>query len=160
MHPQSGTQITVTGSTHASPGELFALLADPRRHPGLDGSGMLRAAVAGRPVRGLGDVFTMEMHLDEVGDYRTENHIVEFEQDRRIAWMTAGPGRPPAGQHWEWRITPNAEDGTALVTHIYDWSRMTDPRTLAIVRPPRVSSDDLRKSVNRLIAAAETKRSY
>lgn len=48
---------------------LFAVLADPARHPGIDGSGMVRKAHGTSVIAGVGTVFTMSMHNDELGDY-------------------------------------------------------------------------------------------
>jgi hypothetical protein len=155
MPDQIATQIVLTQSTTVSAQALFAVLADPARHAEIDGSGMLRAAVGSAPITGVGDIFTMQMHIAEIGDYQTENHVVEFEPDRRIAWMTAGVGRRPIGQLWAWQIDTTDEQ-TRTVTHTYDWSQVTDPKMLAMVTFPRVPASDLQQSVARLIAAAST----
>ena len=76
---------------------IFRFLADPRRHTELDGSGMLRGAVSTAPVSGVGDVFVMKMYFSALGDYEMNNHVVEYELDRRIGWEPeAGRGHPGA----------------------------------------------------------------
>ena len=54
-----------------------------------------------------------------------ENHVVEFEEGRRIAWLPADPGKQPAGHLWRWELEPTGE-ATTRVTHTYDWSGLTD----------------------------------
>ena len=74
---------------------IFAILANPQRHTDLDGSGMLRGALSNEMITGVGDVFSMNMYLDEVGDYVMMNFVVEFEKNRRIGWEPApGDARP------------------------------------------------------------------
>jgi hypothetical protein len=113
--------------------EIFQVLADPRRHREIDGSGMLRGAATERPVSAVGDVFVMRMHFSRLGDYEMNNHVVEFEPDRLIGWEpAAGAGHPDApadgsaegrwGQRWSYELTPDGPDAT-LVTEIYDCSR-------------------------------------
>jgi hypothetical protein len=79
---------------------IFRVLADPRSHVELDGSGMVRGSSA-QPITGVGDVFTVAMHFPALGDYEMDNHVVEFELDRRIAWERRPDGatrrRDPAG---------------------------------------------------------------
>src|SRR5262249_27106695 len=79
----------------APAGALFGVLADPRRHLDIDGSGMLRGAASDAVINGVGDVFTMRMYYSEHGNYEMNNHVVEFEPDRRIGWEPeAGRGHP------------------------------------------------------------------
>jgi hypothetical protein len=76
---------------HARPHTLFRLLADPRNHAQLDGSGLLRGDPVGPDRLKLGDTFTMGM--SQAGRaYRSVNQVVEFEPNRRIAWRSTGRG--------------------------------------------------------------------
>ena len=113
--------------------DIFEVLADPARHPEFDGSGSLRGAGAAAVISGVGDVFVMKMYFPHLGDYEMNNHVVEFEQDRRIGWEPeAGRGHPNAaadgpgsarwGQRWSYQLTPDGPDAT-IVTEIYDCSR-------------------------------------
>ena len=72
---------------------IFALIADPAAQPGWDGNDNLAVAPVGQRVRRAGDVFTMTLTR---GDVR-ENHVVEFEEGRRIAWTPAEVGKRPPG---------------------------------------------------------------
>jgi len=123
--------------------QIFALIADPAAQPRWDGDDNLRAAVDGQRVRAVGDVFVMTLTM---GSER-ENHVVEFEEGRRIAWRPADPGRPPAGHLWRWELEP-LDDGRTLVRHTYDWSELTDPKRFERARA--TTADRLRASVDRL----------
>jgi hypothetical protein len=107
--------------------DIFQILANPARHPEVDGSGMLRGAVSTTMISGTGDVFVMKMYFSLLGDYEMNNHVVEYEQDQRIGWAPeAGRGHPREGrwlgQRWSYQLTPNGPDAT-VVTEIYDCSR-------------------------------------
>jgi hypothetical protein len=82
------TEPTVTESREigASAARIFPILVDPTMQPAIDGTGMLRGAVDGGHLSKIGDVFYMTMVHWDVGNYVVQNHVVEFEQDRRIAW--------------------------------------------------------------------------
>jgi hypothetical protein len=145
-----------------APAELiFGVLADPRRHTELDGSGMLRGAVTTAPVSGVGDVFVMKMHFAQLGDYETNNHVVEYEPGRRIGWEPeAGRGHPNAataagggrwGQRWSYELVPDGPDAT-IVTEVYDCSRApADAR--ANMGDGEVWAESMAKTLERLEAA-------
>jgi hypothetical protein len=129
----SDSEVTVSRRIEAPAAELFAILADPRRHLELDGSGMLRGAVTQTPVRAVGDVFVMRMFYGPLGDYQMNNHVVEYEPDRRIGWEPeSGAGHPGEsapdarwGQRWGFELVPDGPDAT-VVTHRYDCSRVPE----------------------------------
>jgi hypothetical protein len=107
--------------------DIFQILANPARHQEMDGSGMLRGAVSTTLISGVGDVFVMKMYFSRLGDYEMNNHVVEYERDRRIGWQPeAGRGHPregrSLGQRWSYQLTPDGPDAT-VVTEIYDCSR-------------------------------------
>ncbi len=113
--------------------DIFRLLADPARHLEFDGSGSLRGAGPAAMISGVGDVFVMKMHFPHLGDYEMNNHVVEYEPDRRIGWEPeAGRGHPDAaadnpeparwGHRWSYQLTPDGP-GATIVTEIYDCSR-------------------------------------
>jgi hypothetical protein len=111
-------------------GSVFAVLAEPRRHLELDGSGMLRGTDFTGSVTEVGEVFVMRMHHGPLGDYEMINHVVEFEQDRRISWEPeSGRGHPDAGtshsrwgHRWAFELTAEGPSHT-VVTHTWDCSR-------------------------------------
>jgi hypothetical protein len=96
--------------------EVFDLLADPRRHREIDGSGTVRDAVVDGPERlSLGAVFGM--HMRAGGRYQMTNTVVEFEEGRRIAWQprpTNGLARKAiGGRIWRYELEP-APGGTRV----------------------------------------------
>lgn len=147
------TRIRVRAELDAPVAALFAVLADPRRHPEIDGSGMVQAAADAAPITAVGQVFTMSMFRADLGDYRTDNHVLDFTDGRRIAWATAREGQPPAGVRWVWALDPTDGDAT-IVTHTYDWTDVTDPAVLARVSFPRVQPEELVATLRALEAAA------
>jgi hypothetical protein len=125
--------VAVSRRIGASAHDIFEILADPARHMEFDGSESLRGASSAAVVSGVGDVFVMKMYFPHLGDYEMNNHVVEYERDRRIGWEPeAGRGHPHAapdspeparwGQRWSYQLTPDGPDAT-IVTEIYDCSR-------------------------------------
>ena len=133
----------------AAPAErIFELIADPARQPEWDGNDNLASAAAGQRVRQVGDVFTMSLTMGQ----DRENHIVEFEEGRRIAWRPSEPGAPPPGHLWRWELEP-IDDSATRVTHTYDWTQLTDEGRFKRARS--TTSDKLAASLERLAALAE-----
>ena len=140
--------VTATREVAASAEVLFELIADPSQQPRWDGNDNLAEGPDGQRVRGVGDVFTMVLTGGKVRD----NHVVEFEESRRIAWQPADPGQPPAGHLWRWELEPTGASSTT-VTHTYDWSRLTDENRFARARS--TTSEMLQASLDRLADVAE-----
>ncbi|MGY1696795.1 SRPBCC family protein [Geodermatophilus sp. SYSU D00814] len=132
----------------AGAARVFELIADPAQQPRWDGNDNLAEAAGGQRVRAVGDVFTMTL----TGGNVRENHVVEFEEGRRIAWRPAEPGQAPPGHLWRWELDP-IDDVRTLVTHTYDWSQLTDEQRLPRARS--TTADRLRASLDRLAAVAE-----
>lgn len=141
--PGDNTKIKVSRRIEAPAARIFKILADPQRHTDLDGSShftgedkMLQGAVTNDIITGVGDVFVMKMHFEGVGDYVMQNHVVEYESNRRIGWEPA-PGDEaasddgrfpigvPSGHRWSFELTPDGADAT-VVTEIYDDSLAPD----------------------------------
>jgi uncharacterized protein YndB with AHSA1/START domain len=94
---------------------VFELIADPAAQPRWDGNDNLAWAPAGQRVRRVGDVFMMTLTRGSI----RENHVVEFEEGRQIAWMPAEPGqeRPVHLWRWSWsRPTRRAREAAAPTT--------------------------------------------
>lgn len=137
------------GREIAAPAErIFELIADPAEQPRWDGNDNLDSAAAGQRVRGVGEVFTMKLTKGSI----RENHIVEFEEGRRIAWMPAEPGKDRPGHLWRWELEPLGPARTR-VTCTYDWTRLTDEKRLERARS--TTPDRLQASLTRLASLAE-----
>lgn len=105
---------TATTTTTAPPEVVFAILTDPAQHPRIDGSGTVKASRGGSQRLELGSTFGMDMKMG--ADYKIGNTVVEFEQDRLIAWRHKGLHR------WRYELTPTADGGTTI-TETWDLSR-------------------------------------
>lgn len=145
----SVTSQSVSAVTDAAIPVLFDFLTVPANHVLMDGSGRLVSAGT-TPITKVGDVFTVHMNFPPRGEYDVENHVVEFTPDVQLAWMPAGAGQPPIGVRWDWQFDVG-EKGATLITQTCDWSRVTDERYLATYTLPRVSADDMRATIKRLI---------
>lgn len=128
--------------------EIFEFIADPARQPRWDGNDNLAEAAAGQRVRRAGDVFLMT----NTGGGVRENHVVEFEEGRRVAWTPADPGKAPAGHLWRWELDP-IDASRTRVTHTYDWSRLTDEKRLPRARA--TTAEKLQASLDRLASLVE-----
>lgn len=134
----------------AAPAErLFALIADPAEQPRWDGNDNLAEAAPGQRVRAVGDVFVMTLTK---GAERA-NHVVEFEEGRRIAWKPGETDGPTFGQLWRWELEPTG-DGSTHVTHTYDWTDLHSPEA-RLQRARSTTGDTLRASLDRLADVAE-----
>ncbi len=119
-------QISDSITIAAPPSVVFAILADPRQHSRIDGSGSVGAVLRGpERITATGQTFTVRMRLFGV-PYLIRNRVVEFEADRRIAW------RHFTANRWRYELTPTGDGGTT-VTETFDMSRANGPTT-AVVR--------------------------
>lgn len=105
---------TASTTIAAPPATVFAILADPRQHPRIDGSGNVKDSISGPERLELGSKFGMDMK--QGASYKITNKVVEFEADKVIAWRHKSPHR------WRYELTPTADGGTR-VTETWDLSR-------------------------------------
>jgi len=125
--------VTVERLIPAPAAEIFALLSDPSRHHEFDGSGTVREARDVPEHLELGATFGMNMVLGV--PYAMRSTVVEFEEDRRLAWQTRAPislvDPFAGGRIWRYELEP-VEGGT-LVKESWD-IRKESPVTRPIVR--------------------------
>jgi Polyketide cyclase / dehydrase and lipid transport len=145
-----GDVITVQKVVHAPAEAIFALVADPARHPDIDGSGSLQGAKTDAPRRlALGSTFGMSMKV--VIRYSMVNTVIEFEENRRIAWQARPPGflgRFTAGRIWRYELEP-AEGGT-LVKESWDLSQDHQRMFLKIGGLPDKTRKSMEKTLDRI----------
>lgn len=106
--------VSETVEVAAPPEVVFAILADPRQHARIDGSGSVRGLLKGPDRLTRGASFGMDMKLFGL-PYKIRNRVVEFEPDRRIAWRHYGAHR------WRYVLEPT-QTGTT-VTESFDYAR-------------------------------------
>lgn len=71
----------------AAPEIIFEFIADPAQQPRWDGNDNLADSAPGQRVTAVGQIFRTRLTADLMRD----NHVVQFEEDRRIAWKPAAP---------------------------------------------------------------------
>ena len=131
--------VSRTVTVPAAPSVLFALLTDPREHPGLDGSDTVRAVVDGPTQLELGSVFRMRMK-----GYTTTNTVVEYERDVLIAWRHRG-------RHiWRWQL--RAVPGGTEVTETFDYRGKRARRAVELIGVPARAATALERTLSRLEA--------
>ena len=102
--------------------QIFDLLADPSRHREIDGSGTVRDAKQPPQRVQLGDKFGMSMKLGL--PYTMVSTVIEFEDNRRIAWQSRPPGvfgKISGGRIWRYELEP--VDGSTRVRETWDISQ-------------------------------------
>ena len=153
-------KLQATTVIDASAEAVFAVLADPNRHTELDGGGMVKGPEGTTPpIGGIGQIFTMNMHQDALGDYRMVNTVTAYVPEARIGW---GPSMDPtcdaaanfegvnvSGHTYTWDL--READGRTEVTETYEWTGVKDPEFEKLF--PLVSQEDLQKSLDKLAAA-------
>jgi uncharacterized protein YndB with AHSA1/START domain len=147
--PAESRVASATRVIAAEAARIFELIADPSQQPRWDGNDNLAEAAPGQRVHAIGEVFVM---TNKKGSVR-ENHIVEFEEGRLIAWRPSEVGRRQPGHLWRWELAP-IDAGHTRVTHTYDWTELTDTKRLPRARA--TTPDKLQASIDRLAALAES----
>ena len=138
----AGDVVSAERVINAPPEAIFALVADASRHREIDGSGTLVDLKPEAPHKlALGSVFGMGMKLGI--RYSMVNTVVEYEENRRIAWKVEPPpglmARLSGGRVWRYELEPT--DGGTRVRESWD------------------ISGDKQRAILRIVAAAQTKRS-
>lgn len=126
----------------AAPRQIFELLSNPAMHPVIDGSGTVRASNSQGSKLTLGREFGMQMRLGV--PYRISNTVVEFEQDRLIAW------RHFSGHRWRYTLEP-VGSGT-LVSETWDASRLRHKWLLRLMGFTRSTGPNMERTLERLAA--------
>lgn len=129
--------------------QIFDILADPRRHVEIDGSDMLRRCLGGPDRLGLGSKFVMSMRLWSV-TYRVRNRVVEFEENRLIAWRHFEP------QHWRFELQPTQAGTRVTETFDYSYWPLAGRLLLVALGWPRRNERAITKTLALLAHTAQT----
>ena len=145
-----GDVVSVERFIPAPPEAIFALLADASKHPDIDGSGAVKQVKDGTPQRlSLGSTFGMSMKMG-VG-YSMHNKVVEFEENKRIAWQAclAGfMGRFVGGRIWRYELEP--ADGGTRVRETWDISEDHQKALLRHGPVPKQTERNIEKTLDRI----------
>ena len=134
-----------TRTIAATPATLFAVVSDASLHSVIDGSGTVRDVRGSGDHRlALGSKFGMSMRIGI--PYRITNTVVEFEQDRLVAWSHPGKHR------WRWEFEPVGDGSSTLVTETFDWSPSPIARGIELLRYPERHLANIERSLERLDA--------
>lgn len=141
-------RISRSALVRAPAAELFDLVADPRRHGELDGSGTVRDTVSGPERLSQGSAFSVNMRRFGV-PYRITSTVTAFEDGRLVEW------RHPVGHRWRWEFTPGP-DGSTLVTETFDYSRAGGGKAKIIyfhlIRAPKDNASGIEATLAKLQA--------
>ena len=142
MKPSNPSKVVSRTREIKAPAQtIFDLLADPRRHHEIDGSGSVQAAQMNAPDRlSLGAKFGMNMKIGL--PYRITNTVVEFEEGRQIGWRHFG------GHVWRYILEPT-ETGT-IVTEQFDWTNNRLPLMLKVMNAIENNAKSMEKTLENL----------
>ena len=111
-------QVSRSVEVNAPAAELFAIVADPRRHHELDGSGTVRDNIRGHERLTLDSRFSTKMTMFGL-PYRITSTVTQLKPDQLIEW------RHPLGHRWRWEFE-SVEPNKTRVTETFDY-RDTGP---------------------------------
>jgi uncharacterized protein YndB with AHSA1/START domain len=131
----------------ATPQQIFDLLADPRKHSLIDGSGSVQNARVNAPERlSLGAKFGMDMKMGL--PYRITNEVVEFDEPKQIGWRHMG------GHIWRYVLEP--ANGGTMVTEQFDWTHSKSPIVLKLMGAFDKNEKAIAATLERLAAHYES----
>jgi uncharacterized protein YndB with AHSA1/START domain len=137
----AGGRVSATIVINAPAAAIFAILADPAKHAGIDGTGWVGKALDSEPLTAAGQIFRMSMHHPghPDGDYQMANRVQVFDPPNSISWA---PGNESSdgtlsfpGWIWRYDLTPEGPRRTT-VTLSYDWSTVSNPIRTHVGLPP------------------------
>jgi hypothetical protein len=102
---------------------IFAILADPRQHVLIDGSGTVKGTLSAPKRLSPGAKFGMRMQLQACAPYWIRNTVVEFEEERRIAW------RHFMRHTWSYRLEPLEPLASSASSELSELSESSEPDT-------------------------------
>ncbi|MEJ7832384.1 MAG: SRPBCC family protein [Nocardioides sp.] len=148
MSTSTTDRVVSASSTIDAPAEaIFAIIAAPRQHPRIDGSGTVKDSIKGPERLGLGDKFGMSMKQGV--PYKITSTVTEYDENRRLAW------RHPLGHTWRYVLEPTAEGGTR-VTESFDYSEVNgiQAKFLEVMGYPKKNRRGIEQTLVRLAEAA------
>jgi hypothetical protein len=156
-------RVSASTTIDAAPEAVFAVLADPSAHAGIDGTGWVRGSLEGDRITAAGQVFRMAMYHPNhpEKDYETANLVEVFDEPRAIAWKP-GTESSDTGElsfgGWTWRYDLEATGpARTTVTLTYDWSAVA-PEIREYLQFPPFARDHLENSLRHLSVLVVNRR--
>lgn len=134
---------SATAIVNAPPEAVFDFVRRPANHAEISGDHTVKGALSGPDALGMGDRFGMSMHRGV--PYRMRSKVVEFEENRRIAWCHI------SGHRWRWEFEP-VGDGTTRVTETFDLSTAKVPLVIRLMGYPAGHEGNVANSVGNVVA--------
>ena len=139
--------VTVERIIPAPPEKIFELLVHPEQHQEIDGSGTVRDAKGNTERMKLGSTFGMKMKLGF--PYSMESEVIEFEENRCVAWQT----RPPIGKSIAggriWRYDLEPVDGGTRVRETWDISQEKGMKSI-VRKAAKKTRENMAKTLERI----------
>lgn len=135
--------VRATTVVDAPPAEVFDFLRRPSNHALISGDESVRGDITGPELLERGSTFRMNMKM--VVPYRVTSKVVEFDEDRLIAWCHFG------GHRWRWELEP-VGDAQTRVTETFDQSSAKAPFLLRLAGYPKRHLQNVAGSVANVAA--------
>lgn len=135
--------VSATGVVDASAKDVFDFIRRPANHAQISGDSTVRANFSGPETLGPNSRFGMSMRFGL--PYRITSKVVEFDEDRVIAWCHF------SGHRWRWELEPIA-DGTTRLTETYDQSTAKVRFMLKVMGYPKRHRANVARSMANVVA--------
>ncbi|MGA9359525.1 MAG: SRPBCC family protein [Mycobacterium sp.] len=152
-----GNTVSVERVIKAAPDKIFALVADAGKHASIDGAHSVNHASQASVPLSMGAKFGMAMRGRKETlfiPYRTNNTVIEYEPDRRIAWKTTFLGGRVGGRIWRYELEA-APEGT-LVRETWDVSQDKQKRMITSGSIPQQTAEGMRATLERIATLVES----
>jgi len=142
--------VSVSRVINATPERIFDVIANPARHGEMDGSGMVQQVRGEGGRLELGSEFGMDMKFGFL-PYRISSKVVEFDENRLIAWAHLGKHR------WRYELQPieDGEQPATEVTESFDWSTAVIPKVIELMGYPTKHVGNMERTLERLAGIVE-----
>ncbi|AZG46672.1 SRPBCC family protein [Gordonia insulae] len=130
---------------NAPAAEIFSLIANPHRHPEIDGSGTVRdTPVKGPDALSLGARFSVGMKQYGV-PYKITSTVTDFQDGRVVEWQH------PMGHRWRWELNETSPTATE-VTETFDYSTIKVPKIIEILGYDKKNGEGIEGTLRALAA--------
>lgn len=138
-------KVTRRVTVDAPAAEIFARVANPHRHPEIDGSGTVRdTPVTGPDLLSKGAKFSVGMK--QFGfPYKITSTVTEFVDGALIEWQH------PLGHRWRWELEEKTP-GKTIVTETFDYAGAKAPKLLEIFKQPQANAVGITRTLEALAA--------